>query len=367
MNLVLSRHGIWYSRFTYLLPSGKRKEIRKSLRTRCKRTANKLIQQMRVGDLSVQRALQTVSVPVQESKKPTLRLSKAIDLWLSEREREGLSKREYQRVSTYLKLLLSTLGNKPVYSIGREQANKFKDVLIGSDKSITTINNYLKRARALFSWLATRIDDLKNPFDGLQVKQLTPISEQRKAYSSTEIDRLLQVVNTLPEYKKMIILIAAYTGMRQNEICQLYKKDIRQVNGTWVIDVNDSRADQRIKNPSSRRLIPVSQKLIEAGLLEMSEGLIDEPVFPELSYCPLRGRARYFTRWFGRWRKLNNLPEFHSLRHSVATKLKSVGVPEQFAAQLLGHTTGSITYSRYGKQVELEKLKPVVDKLIWSD
>jgi len=44
MNLVLSRHGIWYSRFTYLLPSGKRKEIRKSLRTRCKRTAKRLIQ-----------------------------------------------------------------------------------------------------------------------------------------------------------------------------------------------------------------------------------------------------------------------------------------------------------------------------------
>ncbi len=367
MNLVLSRHGIWYSRFTYLLPSGKRKEIRKSLRTRCKRTANKLIQQMRVCEHVEQGPQKTVCVPIQEPKKQTLKLSKAIDLWLLEREREGLSKREYIRVSAYLKLLLSTVGNKPVNAIGREQANKFKDVLVGSDKSVTTVNNYLKRAKALFAWLATRIDDLSNPFEGLQVKQPTPVSEQRRAYSFSEVSNLLTLVDTIPEYKKIIILIALYTGMRQNEICQLYKKDIRQVDGSWVIDVNDSRSDQRLKSRASCRLIPISQKLIDIGLLDMASSDVDAPLFPELTYSSLLGRARYFTRWFGRWRKVNNLPEFHSLRHTVATRLKAAGVPEQYAAQLLGHTTGSITYSRYGKQIDIEKLKPVVDQLIWSD
>ena len=44
--LMLSRHGIWYFRKTYLLPSGKRKELRRSLRTRCKREANQLVKRM---------------------------------------------------------------------------------------------------------------------------------------------------------------------------------------------------------------------------------------------------------------------------------------------------------------------------------
>lgn len=42
MHLVLSRHGIWYYRQSYTLASGKRKEIRKSLRTRSRREAQLL-------------------------------------------------------------------------------------------------------------------------------------------------------------------------------------------------------------------------------------------------------------------------------------------------------------------------------------
>ncbi len=52
-NLALSRHGIWYSRYTYLLPSGRRKEIRKSLRTRCKRTAVQMVRAMQLAPLAV--------------------------------------------------------------------------------------------------------------------------------------------------------------------------------------------------------------------------------------------------------------------------------------------------------------------------
>jgi len=60
-----------------------------------------------------------------------------------------------------MKLLLATIGGKRVDVIGRKEVNLFKDALIASSKSITTINNYLKRAKALYEWLSTRIDDLE--------------------------------------------------------------------------------------------------------------------------------------------------------------------------------------------------------------
>lgn len=42
-SLMLSRHGIWYYRKVNVLPSGKRREIRRSLRTRSKSEAKKRI------------------------------------------------------------------------------------------------------------------------------------------------------------------------------------------------------------------------------------------------------------------------------------------------------------------------------------
>lgn len=43
--------------------------------------------------------------------------------------------------------------------------------------------------------------------------------------------------------------------------------------------------------------------------------------------------------------------DFHSIRHTVAIELKSAGVVTQYAAQVLGHSNGNITYDRYRKSV----------------
>jgi integrase len=48
--------------------------------------------------------------------------------------------------------------------------------------------------------------------------------------------------------------------------------------------------------------------------------------------------------------------DFHSLRHTVATELKCAGVASQYAAQILGHSNGNITYDRYGKGVNSKQL-----------
>lgn len=366
MNLVLSRHGIWYSRFTYLLPCGRRKEIRRSLRTRSKRIARCMVQQMQLPAVSQapRHDAGQQSVPVNQPTQPiqrTLKLSKAIELWMDERAKEGLGERELRRIRTYVEALLAVVGDKQVHTIKRQQANALKDSLTSSDKSVTTINNYLKRAKALFDWLSTRYDDLPNPFIGLRVKQNKTPAEQRKAFSPADLSKLDSEAKHLPAYKRWIFDIARYTGMRQNEICQLYKDDIRQVDGVWCFRVTDSRPDQQLKSTGSRRTIPIPTKLLERGILEFSTGT--GRLFPELTNTGERGYARYFQKWYSNWKKSRGLPDFHSLRHTVATRLKSAGVPEQYAAQLLGHAAGGITYNRYGKDVPIERLVELVELL----
>ncbi|WP_235664792.1 tyrosine-type recombinase/integrase [Aeromonas veronii] len=53
--------------------------------------------------------------------------------------------------------------------------------------------------------------------------------------------------------------------------------------------------------------------------------------------------------------------DFHSLRHTVATILKDKGIPLQFAAAILGHTNGAISYDRYGGGVAVEKLQAAIE------
>jgi integrase len=57
--------------------------------------------------------------------------------------------------------------------------------------------------------------------------------------------------------------------------------------------------------------------------------------------------------------------DFHSFRHTVATKLKNAEVSEPVAAALLGHSSKGITYNRYGKQFEVAKLVDALNKVTY--
>ncbi|WP_251281905.1 tyrosine-type recombinase/integrase, partial [Escherichia coli] len=51
---------------------------------------------------------------------------------------------------------------------------------------------------------------------------------------------------------------------------------------------------------------------------------------------------------------------FHSFRHTVATQLKQHGVELAYAQAIMGHSSGSITYDRYAKEVEVDRLVNVM-------
>ena len=51
------------------------------------------------------------------------------------------------------------------------------------------------------------------------------------------------------------------------EIQQLRFKDIRQVEGYWVFDINKADKGNRLKNRPSIRLLPIHSQLIDLGFL----------------------------------------------------------------------------------------------------
>jgi len=156
------------------------------------------------------------------------------------------------------------------------------------------------------------------------------------------------------------------SGLRLDEACQLYKEDIKEVEGIWCLDVNDSK-DKKLKNLSSKRLVPVHPKLIDMGLIEYVQKCKTERLWPNLKWCKINGYSNSLGKWYQRFNRQHITDDpfktFHSLRHAFADSLKQQGIQKELIAELMGHSQESITMGRYGKRYMPEVLLEVVKKL----
>ncbi|MBK5145924.1 site-specific integrase, partial [Budviciaceae bacterium BWR-B9] len=338
-----------------ILPCGKRRELRRSLRTRSKREAI-----LRLEKFSDKACLPIVISDLNQQTIDRKITDSFCDIT--------------QKVMDYVKYKSSHVCEREVASIQRSldcyfrftsqplqksEAAKFIDQL---DLSIATKNKYIKKISGFFRWLNHRSDiDIKNPFEGLMLRDNEMVSTKRPAYTHNQIKQLESTLNEIVEWKKWIILIGRYTGMRANEICQLYKSDIVNCDGVWCFNIDNSKMGQVIKTTNSRRYVPIHAELLALGLLIFVEKQNDH-LFPHLKLY--KGYySHYFTKWFSGFRRKHRLPEFHSIRHYVASVFKNSGVPEQFAGALLGHNNQSITYNRYGKKIEISQLSELISLL----
>jgi len=134
--------------------------------------------------------------------------------------------------------------------------------------------------------------------------------------------------------------------------------------------IRDDETYQNIKNPSSRRFIPLSPLLTdELNFLGYAKKTcLDDHtmlavlpdsgrLFPDLKK---KGGSRdsygnAVTKWFGRYKKIVGITagedqakkDFHSFRHTIAAWGQNAAVHEKALKQYLGHTDTTMTGGRY--------------------
>jgi integrase len=376
MTFIFKRKsGIYYYRKTYVLPSGRRRQIRSSLKTTDRVLAQYLALRLFLniapdveanGVASAEQS-QERSGAITQPRPAKLLLRIAIDLYLAEKARAGYwTSKEYRRGEVMLEALAKVLGRLDVAAITRREANLFKESLLETTKSITTVNNYLKRAAMLWDWLVHRGDCSDNVFRGQGVKQRRLVSALRGAYTADEKISYLQFARFQEEWRKWILLLLRYTGARPSEICQLYRADIDLDTGG--IEIQAARPDQGLKTLSSARRIPIHSQLLKAGFADFVRESQHPRLFPQLNRVKSGGFSHTFVTWYAKVRirakgKGVEMPGLYEARHTAATEMKSAGIPLQFAAAVLGHSTNSITYDRYGKGVEMDALREAVEAI----
>ena len=281
----------------------------------------------------------------------------------------------------------------------KNRKQRFKDAplvdLLGREEKtdcldVVTINNkYLIKMAAVFKW-AVRNDLIKkNMTEGLELKvPQRKASEARNAFSTEQVGQLLVAAKSYSQktsgkpYHYYVTALAAITGARLNEVAQLQVKDVRVTEaGTVYIHINEddsSLPGKSIKNAHSDRCVPLvdgAYGFVLADFMDLLEARRnanascasngdDAMVFDGLRLMK-NGYGEQVSKWFNRTLLPKVLTDrdglaFHSFRHTVATQLKQHGVELAYAQAIMGHSSGSITYDRYAKEVEVDRLVNVM-------
>ena len=283
-------------------------------------------------------------------------LSQYVEAYIAEKQLSWAPK-ETKNQQNYIGTFIEHIGDKCLSDYTKSDAVSFKTWLLGSGKSPTTINKYIQKLSLLFSWLSDHTEQTTDIFKGLKLKRVKEVNV-RSGYTDPELKLFDSWAKEQEPWRMFIAMIGRYHGLRSNEACQLYSDNIEQVNGVWCFNIRATRDDQSLKTEASQRLVPIHSKLLAVGFLDFVAGRKGARLFKELPYrnnC----YSHLFGQWFSRNRPINK--DFHSLRHTVASKLKAAGIPLQYAAAILGHTNKAISYDRYGGDVPLDKLKEALE------
>lgn len=183
------------------------------------------------------------------------------------------------------------------------------------------INSYLKCLSALMNFAVNEGYIDRNPAKGLRVVDPRHRRDRRLPFSNDQLRAIFNaplyrgcvddeygyadVGSARPRRARFWVpLIALFSGMRMNEICQLDVADIRRLDGVDCFIVtgrsHGGTDDKKVKTSTSERFIPIHPRLTELGFLDFvgerrRSGSVK--LFPEL---PL-STTGYYSDPFSKW------------------------------------------------------------------
>lgn len=258
------------------------------------------------------------------------------------------------------------------HSVIRADIAGFIDYLMDAAISKQTIQKkYLASLSGLFEFaqstgafpqgdVPTKGHQLFTQHDKKKVKA----KAENKLFDEDDLEKIFNPKNLLARDKPCdfwLPLLGLFIGARITELCQLKTGDIKQVNGIWVIDINDE-GNKTVKTAAGIRKIPLHPKLIELGFLEYLEDVrpYNGTIFPYMTPDKYRHYGKTPGRRFGDYLdKLGITDErkvFHSFRTTANNRLKQNGVPEESRCQFIGHEYSTVNSSIYSAEHDMQFL-----------
>lgn len=238
--------------------------------------------------------------------------------------------------------------------INRTTVTGWLDAMNGV-KAVQTQANYLSALACVLDLASARYHDAPpiqaNPFR-LHKLHTAKSRQSYEAFTDNEVIALLRGLQEAGEVELFdVASIAAYSGMRIGEICNLQPEHIIVINGVHLFQVLEG------KTSNAARIVPIASKILPM-VLERCQKPYNGFLFYRASITKREDgkRSSWHVNRFGRLKR-DILPDsenkvFHSFRHAVISKLNAAGVDEGRVALLVGHSSGSTeSFTTYSKSV----------------
>ena len=289
------------------------------------------------------------------------RISEATEVWLASRERllKPSSVAKYRNLVQ--RHILPLLGKLRICDLDRNTVSGFVRALscgqTGSGvqltrKTVRDVLMILEKSVRFAGELSFSVE--KNELSGKTGggKRITVLSEQ-------EQKRLEEQLLTDTDEKKLGLLLCLYAGLRIGEICAMRWECIDLCEKTLSVNVTMQRLQiagagtgQRTgviesspKSEDSRRTVPIADFLIEQLLKRKPRLQSAYLLTGSEQYIEPRSYENYYKRVLS----AAGIPvcNFHTLRHTFATRCIESGADAKTVSVLLGHSTVRMTLDRY--------------------
>jgi integrase len=230
-------------------------------------------------------------------------------------------------------------------SVTARAVMKWIDAETRSQSSVSKTKTFLSK---YWKYLQQRdyVDRDLKPFTDIELPKTLKPRQPREAYTDDEVALILDHLQ-LKQDKVLtaITTLAMYTGARISELAGLMIDSVITIDGITCLKIDDA------KTKAGNRAVPVHpeiEKLVQTLMTDSTDGYLVSGV---KSKGGRDRRADVLGKRYGRLvRNDCKLPKskvFHCFRNTVATKLESAGIPENIAADIVGHDKATMTYGLY--------------------
>ncbi len=265
--------------------------------------------------------------------------------WVAERRLEPRSRELYEML---LRLhLLPWLGDRPMDGITPQIVRTWRSDLLRQGRSETTAAKAYRLLRAILN-TATKDDGLI-PENPCRIRGFD--KEPHTERPTASVDQVWSLSQLMPRRYSVLVLFAAFTGLRWGELAALRRCDIELdaevvhvvrkfaelSNGQRVAGPPKSDAGFRTVALPSVLVVAVREHLVEFGL-EEREGLI----FTGPRGAPLRRNNFHRSVRWAEAIAAAGLPEgfrFHDLRHTGNTLTAASGASTRELMHRMGHAS----------------------------